>query len=193
MLYSKVLTIPVPDSVDDANYRRSAATRLAEIFIANQNYSAALNYLDIAKHKFIPRFDCGNARIEDDMKMKVLYSSCYIGQGNYNKAIDTLAPYMFVGWYGDNTIVIDKLYEAYQKIHTKEKIKNEFLNAEKSLVIKQEQYYSYSYFQPTTKIFGKEIKFQDFNYDLNKLTEQERKEKCMETIRQSAMYKLATR
>ena len=191
--YSEVLRMSIPDSVDDANYRRSSAIRLAEICITKNDYISALNYLGHERQKFVFRFDCGNSRIEDDMKIKALYSSCFIGQGNYNAAIDTLAPYMFFGSYGDNTIIIDKLYEAYLKIYTKEEIKNEFLNAEKNLLIKQEQYYLYSYLQPTTEIFGKEIKFQDYNYNLNELTEQERKQKCIEMIRQSRMYKLATR
>ena len=191
LLYSQVLDMSVPDSVDDGNYRRSSAIRLAEINMADNDYCAALSHLDLAR-KFILRYDCGNARIEDDIRMKVLYSKCYLGQGDYRRAIDTLAPCMFGSWSKDNKLIISTLYEAYLNIHTKEEIKNEFLNLEKGLVIRPEKHYSYSYFQPAVKVFDNEIEFQDHTYSLNKLTEREQKQKCMETIKQSAIYKLAT-
>jgi hypothetical protein len=192
-LYKQVLAVQNADSVDDAHFRHSSAIRLAEISIAKNDYVEALNYLDLAKQKFIPRYDCGYARVEDARKMNVLYSSCYIEQGNYGQAIDILTPYMIASWYSDDTIVIGKLYEAYLGIHTREEIKNEFLNAEKNVDIKHEQNNTYSYFQPSIRIFDKEIKFNDIHYNLNKLTAEERKQKCTETIRQSIIYKLATR
>jgi hypothetical protein len=190
--YLQVLKTSIPDSVDRYNYRYNATMRLAEINIKNDDYTKALHYLDNEIKKFTPRYDCGNARIDDDIRIKAMYASCYIGQGNYIKAIDTLLPYTFINWNGNGKkLLINKLYEAYLKIYTKQAIKKEFLTIEKTLVIKKEQYYSFSYLQPYIKVFGKEVKIQDYNCDLSKLSEQEQNEKCVEIIKQSAIYKLA--
>lgn len=192
LYYIQAIAIPAPDSVFEANfYRHGSAIRLAEISIARGDYSAALNYLDLAKHKFILRPGCGKPKIDHDIGIKVMYSSCYIELGNSRDAIDLLAPYMF-GMYRGDTTVSNKLYEAYLKIHTKEEIKNEFLNAEKTLEIEEKQIDGFYLLQPTLSLFGKTITFDVWHFNVKKLTEQGRKQKCMETIRQSAIYKLTT-
>jgi tetratricopeptide (TPR) repeat protein len=194
LLYAQAVAMVVPDTVDNSNFRRSSAMRLAEFAIAGNDYDAALNYLDLANEKFILRADCGYGRMEDGVRMVILYSGCYIGQGNYTQAIDTLTPYMFSRMQKYSTIVLDKLYEAYGKIHTKKEIKQEFLNAEKHIIIKRIQYPSYTHVQPTITIFGKEICIPDDDVVvLNRLPEEKQKQWCIETLRRSAIYKLATR
>lgn len=193
LLYAQAIAMVIPDSIDNANFRRSSAIRLAELAIAGNDFGTALKYLDLANEKFILRADCGYGRMEDNVRMVILYSSCYIGQGNYAQAIDNLAPYMFSNMQKYNVILVDKLYEAYQKIHTAEEIKQEFLNAEKHLIIKRVQFPSFTDLRPAIKIFDKEINIPDFNGVLSRLSEAEQLQWCIETLRQSTMYKLATR
>jgi hypothetical protein len=192
LYYIQAIDIPAPDSVYEANgYKHFSAIRLAEIYLARGDYSATLKYLDLAKNKFIFR-PHGKLKVDPNTKINVMYSSCYIELNKSREAIDLLSPDIFGRYRGDTT-VSNKLYEAYLKMHTKEEIKNEFLNAEKRLEIKEEKIYDGSYLlKPTLIVFGKTISFDVYTLTVKKLTEQEQKQKCMETIRQSAIYKLAT-
>jgi len=181
--YKQVLTMP--DSVDDAKYRHHAAVRLTDILITRKDYSAALYYLDLSRGRFFAIYGCGT-NIEAIKKINDQYLICYIGVGNYKQAIDRFACYMFTNLFCD----VQKLYEAYSNVYTKEEIKKAFLQAKENIEIKKEQRESGPHLLPVFKIFDKEIElFTDDGFE--KLTEQEQKQQCMDEIRKSEFYKLA--
>lgn len=194
-LYLQVLKLTVPDSIED-NYKNYSAKELAEIYIDKKDYNTAIKYLDLTKKKFPYRHFCGNAYASDDIYTADRYSDCYIALGDYKKAIDILTPHMFGNGLADNGELVKKLYLTYLKVYPKDAIKNEFINADKSLVIKKEKYKDETYYRPLIKIFGRQV----FVYvtvmvweTLNdKMTKEERKQKTIETIHQSDIYKLAT-
>lgn len=194
MLYTEILNMSIPEKTDDHNYRYNSAKKLAELSIDQKDFCAALNYLDLAKFKFIPRFDCGNSYMDENLDMKILYANCYSGTGEVKRAIDSLAPFMFTAWSGTYTErLVEVLYGEYLKVYTPEEIKIEFLGAEKTLVIKTETYYSHSYRQPAITIFNNEIGLPIYEYEIKSLTVQGLNKQCIELMRQSSIYKLATR
>lgn len=189
IFYKQVLIMCAPDSINPG-VKHNSAKRLAEIYIEKRDYNIAKKYLDEARDKFVDRYDCGNARARDFLNMQCLYSICYIGQKNYQKAIDTLAPLMFANGFADNSTLVKLLYETYLKIYTKKEIQEQFLNAAKTLVIKKEKDHSYSFLQPVIKVFNKEIEVSVYDY-VNKLTQSQQKQKCIDKITNSEIYRLA--
>jgi len=185
LLYKQALSMP--DSVDKYSYRHYSAMRLTEISLAKKNYSTALNYLDQAYREFPPRYNCGTVLIEVKRKIFELYWGCYIGQGNYRQAIEMFAPIMLYYYevFGD----VNKLYEAFTRIYSKEDIKKEFLGIEKNIELKKIENEG-SGLQAISKVFGIEIKIKWYNDET--LTEQQQKQKSMERIKELRIYKLAT-
>jgi hypothetical protein len=82
------------------------------------------------------------------------------------------------------------------KVYSKSEIKTQFLNAHKSLIIKKEISDDETYYRPLIKIFDRQVfvyVFVMFWDTLNdKMMDDERKQKTIETIQQSEIYKLAT-
>jgi tetratricopeptide (TPR) repeat protein len=187
LLYKQALAIP--DSLDERNFYRSfSAIELAKIYMAAKNYDTALNYLDMERDRFPMSSSCGTVRIAHHQEMDVLFWRCYKGCGNYKRAIDRYARLMFL-YSGDN---LKKLFEAYSSVYTKEEIKQAFLNAENNIVIKTDENDA-TWLLPVTKIFDKEIKIRVYDEELNNLSVKEQMLKCADAIRQSEIYKLATR
>jgi tetratricopeptide (TPR) repeat protein len=194
-LYKKVLLIDIPDSVDD-NYRNKAAKQLAYTYIEKKQFKKALKYISIANHKYTYKSFCGNAYAIDDLEMASLYTQCYLPLNYLKKAIAVLAPLMFNNGLADNSDEVKQLYNIYQKIYNKAEIKNEFVNAEKTLVIKEEKMKDYIYYKPIIRIFDEEIfvpcfSFMDYEFELEKMTNEQKRDKCISTIKNSEIYKLA--
>lgn len=195
ILYNQVLKMNVQDSIDN-NYKNNSAKELAEIYINKKEYKKAIKSLDLTNRRFPYRHFCGNAYAADNIFKTGLYSMCYIAQEKYKKAIDVLTPYMFSNGLADNSGLIKTLYETYLKVYTKDQIKNEFLNADNSLVIKKKKYKDEIYYRPLIRIFGRQVYVYVSTLawypSSNEITDEEWKQKTIETIKQSNIYKLST-
>lgn len=186
LFYKQVLTMP--ENIDHYNSNRyTAASSLTKIYLDRKDYSTALTYLEQASGQFFFKSSCGTVTIELRQKISAQYWDCYNGLGDYKQAIDRFARFMFNNVWGSQQM----LYEAYVKVYSKEELRKAFLEAANKIEIKKEQDDSSFYLQPVFKIFDKEIKLYSGN-GFEKLTEQEQKQKCLEEIMQSKMYKLAT-
>jgi tetratricopeptide (TPR) repeat protein len=188
VLYKQVFTMTAPDRFNP-NVKHDAAKRLAEIYISKTDYNTALEYLDEARTKFLGRYQCGTGYADDYLDIKCLYATCYSGQNNYTKAIDSLAPLMFANLMTRNSKLVKLLYETYLKIHTKREIREQFINAAKTLVIKKEKKFSFTYLKPVIQVFDKEIEI--YTLDIYNLGESQQMQKCIEKLINSEIYKLA--
>lgn len=194
-LYKQVLELTVPDSIEN-NYKNYSAKDLAEIYIDKKDYKTAIKYLDLTKKKFSYKHFCGNAYASDDIYTADRYSDCYIGLGNYKKAIDILSPHMFSNGLADNSGLVKKLYLTYLKVYSKSEIKNQFLNADKSLEIKKEKYKEETYLRPLIKVFNSQVfipifTYMDYEFEISKMTDEQQKQKCIDEIKNSEIYKFA--
>jgi len=195
LYYKQVIKMVVPDSVDD-NYRNYSAKKLAKFCIDKSEFKQAVKYLDIAKNKFPYSSWCGNGLAEDDIYMTDLYSECFLGKGNIKKAISLLTPFMFQGMLADNSRLIKKLYSSYLNIYTKDEIQKQFINAEKTLLVRKLKYNKKLYAQATIKIFDQKVYVPlswclEETIEYTKEKEAELKQKSIEVIRNSEIYKLA--
>jgi tetratricopeptide (TPR) repeat protein len=186
LLYKQLLTMP--EDIDHYNWNRfTSAFQLTKIYLAKKDYNTALNYLEQASGQFFEKSSCGTVKLEDRQRINALYWDCYFGLGDYKQAIDRFARFMFSSVWGNE----QKLYDAYVKVYSKEEMKKEFLEAEHNIEIKSKQYGSHCHFNPVVKIFDKEMILY-IGDEFEKLTEQERMQQCIEELRKSKMYKLAT-
>ncbi len=192
LLYSQVLSMTVPDSIDWMNCRNNSTKRLAEICINRKDYCSALNYLDLAGTTFPPRFSCGTAHMEDNLKITILYSRCYSGQGYYQQAIARLAPYMFANGFARNDKLVTELYNTWLKVYTREEIKNEFAGLQEKVFIYKEVIREYVFLRPKIKIFDQEVEIPVYDYNLERITEQQQIQTSIKKIESSEIYKLAT-
>lgn len=194
-LYKQVLNLTVPDSIEQ-NYKNFSTKELAEIYIDKKEYKKAIKYLDLTKKEYPYQHFCGNGYAADEIYTANLYAECYIALENYKKAIDLLSPHMFNNGLADNSRLVKNLYSAYLKVYTKSEIKNEFLLAEKTLQIEEEKINEETYLQPFIEIFNRKVfvptlSFLDWEFEISKMTDEQRKQKCMEDILHSEIYQLA--
>jgi len=197
ILYKQVLDFLVPDTVEN-NYQNYSCKTLSEIYIDKKDFKNAIKYLYLTKKKFQYKHFCGNAYSADNKYITELYADCYIGEKKYNKAIEILSSEMFPDGLASNERIVDLIYSTYLKLHSKQEIKNEFLNIDKSLVIEKKKKKDYVYLEATVKIFNQKVYLptfylMDYQFEIAPLTNQQQKQKCIEDIKSSEIYKLTTK
>ncbi|MGC4099950.1 tetratricopeptide repeat protein [Ferruginibacter sp.] len=186
-LYERSLQLPLADSMSALYFKNQAAIHIAEIYIARNDFCTAINYIDLAKYTFVPRYQCGNARAEAFIQQQRLYAACYAGLGDYTRAIDTLMPPLF-NPFAATTELSGQLYNTWLHLYTPRQIKEQFVQAEQNILIKKEKYYNFEYLKPVIKIFGKEVLLNV--YDLNNKTPQQQTAACLEHLKKAYIYKL---
>jgi hypothetical protein len=175
------------NNLDEAD-KHYSLLNLAQEYIDKNDFTTAITCIDSAK-KFSTHCRCGTCKSEDYFNTKVLYAKCYYGQGEFKRTIDLLSPDMFdFNYFSSNKELIEKLYEAYLKVYTKEEIKNEFINVCNPSSIKKQP--SNDEFEYEIKIFNRTVRLYYYSYK-DKYTEELKKQECINQIKQSNIYKLA--
>lgn len=108
-----------------ANYKNRAARELAKIYIEEQNFDKALEYLALTKQYAYQHF-CGNAYAEEEITMRLLYAECYVGLNQTDKAIQTLFPNLLENGLADNTKVVNFIFDLLSSRYKIEELKNEY-------------------------------------------------------------------
>ena len=117
-------------------------------------------------------------------------------QHKYLKAIKVLSPEMFSYENWMASFLVEKLYRAYLEVYSKEELHKEFKNIEEHLIIKTRKYKGYIFKNADLKIFKEHVSIPVDGYKsrigntLN--TDIELKNQCINKIRKSEIYKLAT-
>jgi hypothetical protein len=119
-----------------ANFKNSAAKTLAHIYIADSNFSEAINYVDLTK-KYPYNHFCGNEYAWDRVYVNWLYATCYIGLKEYDKAYAVLVPNLLEDGLADNSVLVEMCYETLLKTHSKEEMKVEYERAFKNVETKK--------------------------------------------------------
>lgn len=108
-----------------ANYKNRAARELAKIYIEEQNFDKALEYLALTKQYTYQHF-CGNAYAEEKITMRLLYAKCYVGLNQTDKAIQILVPNLLENGLADNTKVVNFIFDLLSSRYKIEELKNEY-------------------------------------------------------------------
>ena len=158
--------------------------KLAQEYINKGDFTTALVCIDSAR-TFTSFCKCGTCAHDDYMNFKILYAKCYYGQGDFKRTIDLLSPDMLD--FEVKEELVEKLYESYLKVYTKQEIKNEFINVCNTLFIKKEP--SNDEFEYEIKIFNRNVRLYYWT-PRDKNTEYMKKQECVRQLKQSEIYKL---
>ncbi|KGO84755.1 tetratricopeptide repeat protein [Flavobacterium suncheonense] len=173
-----------------ANYKNRASKKLAELELQNKNYKEAIKYLDeTKKHPY--RHFCGNEYAADEIYMAEMYSKCYLGMNEYEKAYDILLPNILENGLADNSNLIDTAFNALLKKYKKEDLKVQleisFSNVTTEKEIRNKNEYTFYYIN----FLNRKIQLSSWNlFEL--LSEQERQNAIKQILIESKFYKLLT-
>jgi len=121
-----------------SNYKNGAAIYLAKIYLEKKLYPKVLTYTKLAINKYKVEYTCGTGYRWQKEEYDFLLASSYEGLKNYNSALNILMPDC-LGTYSEMSARILK------KIYSSDVIKNELLNAQKSITCKFDTSASMSY------------------------------------------------
>jgi len=98
------------------NYKNSACVYLTRIYIEQNKFDTAINYLNEAVNKYKVSYSCGTGYHMQQERYRYLYGLCYEGLGMEKELFDLLIPYCF-DW--QNETIIRAIKKKYSKIEIK--------------------------------------------------------------------------
>lgn len=171
-----------------ANYKNRASKILADLELKDNNYQVALNYLNETK-KFPYRHFCGNEYAADEIYMAEMYSKCYIGLNQYEKALDILLPNIIENGLANNSELITLTIDTLLKSYKKEELKILFENCFKNVVIEKVKQNKNEYTTYSINFLNRKIQLESWNLN-DEMTEQEREKQYQRILTESEFYKL---
>jgi tetratricopeptide (TPR) repeat protein len=171
-----------------ANYKNRACKILADLEINNKNYQEAINYLDFTK-KYPYRHFCGNEFASEEIYMAEMYSKCYLGLNQYEKALDILLPNIIENGLASNTELVNITFNALLKNYKKEDLKTQFENSFKNVVAVKETRNKNEYTYYYINYINRKIELSSWKLD-EMMNEQERGKRIAEIQTNSEFYKL---
>lgn len=174
-----------------ANYKNRASKILADLELKNNNYQEAIKYLDYTK-KFPYRHFCGNEYAADEIYMAEMYSKCYIGLGQYEKAYDILLPNIVENGLANNSELVNTAYNALLKNYKKEDLKAQFENSFKNITAVKETRNKNEYTFYYINFLNRKIKLSSWKLS-EMLAETEKDKVIKEILEESEFYKLLSK
>lgn len=174
-----------------ANYKNRACKILADLEMKNKKYQEAINYLDFTKNYPYHHF-CGNEFASEEIYMAEMYSKCYLGLNQYEKALDILLPNIIENGLASNTELVNITFNALLKNYKKEDLKTQFENSFKNVVAVKETRNKNEYTYYYINYINRKIELS--SWKLNEMmNEQERGKVIAEIQTNSEFYKLLTK
>lgn len=174
-----------------ANYKNRASKILADLELKSKHYQEALAYLDETK-KYPYRHFCGNEYAADEIYMAEMYSKCYLGLNQYEKAYDILLPNIIENGLASNSELIKTTFNALLKTYKKEELKVLFENSFKNVIAVKETRNKNEYTFFYINFLNRKIELN--SWELNEQLTQTEMEKVLNKIlSESEFYKLLTK
>lgn len=174
-----------------ANYKNRASKMLANLELKSNHYQEALNYLDETK-KYPYRHFCGNEYAADEIFMAEMYSKCYLGLGQYEKAYDILLPNIIENGLASNLDLVNTTFNALLKTYKKEELKTQLENSFKNVTAVKETRYKNEYTFFYINFLNRKIELSSWKLD-EMLTESEKTKVLNEILKESEFYKLLSK
>jgi hypothetical protein len=170
-----------------ANYKNRAAKTIAEIYIADSNYTLALTYLDLT-NKYPYQHFCGNEFAADALYIAEQYVKCYIGLKDFEKSIDFLLPNIIENGLVNNSSIVKLAFNMLTSKYTKNELKAKFEEAFKNYKIETIKKYNHEYTKYFIYYLNRKIEVPSWRLDFMNEGEIE---KGIEAIyKESRFYKL---
>lgn len=170
-----------------ANYKNIASTRMARIYIQENNYLEAIKYLELTK-KYPYLHFCGNGFAADAIFMSELYGKCYLGLNEYDKAYKILLPNLLENGLADNSDLVDIAYNALLKKYTKEELKIKYEQAFKNYKVEKVKKGKNEYQNYFISFLGNKIEIN--SWKLEGLQKHELNKEIEAIYKKSKFYKL---
>lgn len=162
-----------------ANYKNRACEILAEIELKDKNYKEAIHYLDLTK-KYPYQHFCGNAHAEEEINIAEMYSKCYLGLNQYEKAYDTLLPHIIENGLASNSDLVNTTVDALLKNYKREELKVLFQNSFKNVIVEKEKKYKDEYTIFYIRFLNRKIELN--SWQLHEMLTVEEKDKVLNEI-----------
>lgn len=120
-----------------ALYKNRACKSLANIYLEKGDHVMALKYIELTKKYPYSHFG-GNEVVADKIYISKLYSQCYIGLGDVDKALSYSLPEAFYRGLASNDDILDVLITILKQNYTKEQIDLELDKSLKNISIDEE-------------------------------------------------------
>ena len=104
-------------------YKNRSAKHLAEIYLEEENFIAALKYIKIFDNIYPYKHFCGNELEADAIYTDVMYAKTYYGMGKLDKAIKMLLPHLFYNGLASNNEVMELLGQYLPQLYSNNEIK----------------------------------------------------------------------
>jgi tetratricopeptide (TPR) repeat protein len=163
---------------------------LANIEIAQKNYSQALQYLDEAQ-KNSYSISCGNALFPEIADVASLYSECYFNLKDDKKICDILVPVAALPMVNENSITVTRLYETLLKKYNKAELKKLFQESFKTLYSKEGIINNYANTIYYVKFLDRDVILYDLSF--KNLSEEATKERLNKILNSSKFYALLSK
>lgn len=175
-----------------AMYKNTACKILAEIEMKNKNYREAISYLDLTK-KFPYSHFCGNAYAAEEIYMATMYSECYLGLNEYEKAYDILLPNIIENGLARNDHLVKTAFDAFLKNHTKEELKVQFENAFQNIITERETRNKEEYNNYYIRFLNRKILLNSWDFYGGFASKEEIEKAAKKILTESGFYKLLTK
>lgn len=147
-----------------AMYKNRACKSLAEIYIQEKNFVYALKYLNLTK-KYPYRHFCGNEYAADDIYMSTLYTKCYIGLNDIDKALAESLPQIYNNRLAGNFELVSLVINILKDNFDFEAVKNEYLNSIAAENIKYKKKNGYNLYY--VNFLNYTIPYNDYNFSFD--------------------------
>jgi hypothetical protein len=124
--------------------------------------------------------------------MAEMYSKCYLGLNQYEKAYDILLPHIIENGLASNSELINTTFDALLKTYKKEELKTQFENSFKNVVAVKETRNKNEYTFFYINFLNRKIELSSWNLS-EMLTESEREKVLNTMLEESGFYKLLTK
>ncbi len=171
-----------------ANYKNRACKILADLEIKNKNFQGAITYLDLTK-KYPYRHFCGNEFAAEEIYMAQMYSKCYLGLNEEEKAYDILIPNIIENGLASNSELVNITFNALLKNHKKEDLKAQLENSFKNVAVTKETRNKNEYTYYYINFLNRKIELSYWRLG-GMMNEQERGQIIAEIQNNSEFYKL---
>jgi tetratricopeptide (TPR) repeat protein len=141
-----------------ALYKHNSCEQLADIYLKEKNFKEAEKYIRLFDKKYPYKHFCGNELGAYQIFKVINYAKLYEGQGQLDKAIKKLLPYVFYDGIAENETLLSELGSLLEKKYQIDDIKKELKLSLATLSIKDtKRRGEYG----TISLFGEPVKVYD--------------------------------
>lgn len=174
-----------------ALYKNRAAKSLAEIYLSQENFNKAIEYINLTK-KYPYQHFCGNEYAADEIYIATLYTKAYLGLGKVKDGLDYSLPHVFFNGLADNSEIQILALETIKKNFSKKEIDSELDKALNSIKMVDKEDYQVG----VITLFGRNIQLPDDSFitytnesELNDIKKLSEKENYQRIFKNSKFYK----